>query len=486
MAQALRENLRTKIVATLGPATAEPGKLESLLEAGVDVCRLNFSHGDHETHLTTLKRVRDWAEMHQRPIAVLGDLCGPKIRVNRISGGEIKLLAGQRVTFRRGDDEGTADALTVSYPRFVDEVEVGHRVYIDDGVIRLLVIEQNSDTVVCTCTAGGTVSSRKGLNLPDTRLTVPALTEKDKIDALWAIEHQLDYIALSFVRRPSDLRELKKILDDHDSDMGTIVKVEKFEALEHIEDLVAMADGVMVARGDLGVEMDVWQVPLVQKGLTARCRDAGKPVIIATQMLQNMITAPTPTRAEVSDVANAILDGVDAVMMSAETASGAYPLSAVEVMRRVGEVTEAYRAEAHRLDTPSAVPIGDGRVSAIAEAAAKAALHLGARLIAIWTTHGDSARMAARYRLPIPVVALTNDVRVYRRMNLLYGVMPMLVQATSNPADMSHALDEQLMSTGLAAPGDLVVLVISTQPTVRAGSDTLLIHRVEADASSYT
>lgn len=485
MALALRENLRTKIVATLGPATAEPGKLESLLEAGVDVCRLNFSHGDHETHLQTLGRVRTWADENQRPIAVLGDLCGPKIRVNKISGGEIKLVAGQRVTFRRGDDEGTASGLTVSYPRFVDEVEIGHRVYIDDGVIRLLVIEQNDDSIVCTCTAGGTVSSRKGLNLPDTRLTVPALTEKDKSDALWAIQHQLDYIALSFVRRPGDLRELRKILDAHASDMGVIVKVEKYEALEHIEDLVALADGVMVARGDLGVEMDVWQVPLVQKGLTARCRDAGKPVIIATQMLQNMITAPTPTRAEVSDVANAILDGVDAVMMSAETASGAYPLSAVEVMRRVGEVTEAYRAEAHRLDVPNAVPIGDGRVSAIAEAAAKAALHLGARLIAIWTTHGDSARMAARYRLPIPVVALTNDVRVYRRMNLLYGVMPMLVQATSNPADMSLALDEQLMSTGLAAPGDLVVLVISTQPTVRGGSDTLLIHRVQGGASGH-
>lgn len=484
MSLALRENLRTKVVATLGPATAEPDRLEALLETGVDVCRLNFSHGSRESHKLTLDRVRAWAAAHERPVAVLGDLGGPKIRLNTVREGEIILKAGDTVRFVRGDADCTRDALTVSYARFVQEVEVGHRIYIDDGLVRLIAVDHSPDAVVCNVTVGGAISTRKGVNLPDTRLSVPALTEKDRIDAQWAVEQGLDYVALSFVRRPSDLRELRRILDAQGNYTGAIVKIEKVEAIEHIEELIALSDGVMVARGDLGVEMDVWQVPLLQKGLTARCRDAGKPIIIATQMLQSMIVSPSPTRAEVSDVANAILDGVDAVMLSAETAVGHYPLAAVDVMRRVAEVTEAYRAEAHRGDMPNAAPIGDGRVSAIAEAAAKAALHLSARLIAVWTTHGDTVRMVARYRLPIPVLGLTHDQRVFRRMNLIYGVMPMCVRATGNPAEMLQELDERIHSLGLASPGELIVLVVSTQPTVRGETDTLLIHRVQAVPSS--
>ena len=483
MPLALRENLRTKVVATIGPATAEPDRLEALLETGVDVCRLNFSHGSHESLKTTFDRVRAWSAAHERPVAVLGDLCGPKIRLNAVPAGTIVLKAGDTLRFIRGDADCTREALTVTYPRLIDELEVGHRVYIDDGLVRLLVIDHTSEEAVCNVTVGGAISSRKGVNLPDTRLSVPALTEKDRSDAQWAVKQGLDYVALSFVRSPSDVRELRRFLETIGGNAGLIVKIEKVEALEHIEELIELADGIMVARGDLGVEMDVWQVPLVQKGLTARCREAGKPVIIATQMLQSMINAPTPTRAEVSDVANAILDGADAVMLSAETAVGQYPLAAVDVMRRVAEVTEAYRAEAHRGEMPNATPIGDGRVSAIAEAAAKAALHLSARLIAVWTTHGDTVRMVARYRLPIPILGLTHDERVFRRMNLIYGVMPMRIRATGNPAEMPQELDERILSLGLASPGDLIVLVVSTKPTVRGTTDTLLIHRVQAGSN---
>ncbi|MBI5866438.1 MAG: pyruvate kinase [Planctomycetes bacterium] len=478
MAVTFRENLRTKIVATIGPATAAPGMLESLLETGTDVCRLNFSHGERSWHEAALKRIRAWSAEHNRPVAVLGDLCGPKIRLNTVCGGQATINPGDQVRFARGEDECVSNRLTVTYRRFVDEVEVGHRVYIDDGLIRMLVIDRSDDELVCTCTVGGPLSTRKGVNLPDTRLSVPALTEKDHEDALWAVQNGFDFIALSFARRPSDLKQLRKLVDGHGDHTAIIVKIEKVEALEHIGELVEQSDGVMVARGDLGVEMDVWQVPLLQKGLTRRCRDAGKPVIIATQMLQSMISAPMPTRAEVSDVANAILDGVDAVMLSAETATGRYPSAAVEVMRRVAEVTEAYRTEATRGDVTVLSPIGDGCVSAIAEAAAKAAVHLGARAIAAWTTSGETVRMVARYRLPIPVIGLTNDERVYRRMNLLHGVVPMLADPPAGHGDLNTLMNEKLKAAGFVSRGDVIVLVDSTQPTVRGTTDTLRIHRV--------
>lgn len=314
--------IRTKIIATLGPATADPERLAAVLEAGVDVCRLNFSHGSLEDHERSLDAIRTWATEHDQPIGVLGDLCGPKIRLNQVTGGALELGPGDTIRLVRGDEDCTADHLTVTYARFVDEVDVGQRIYIDDGLVRLLVTARDADGLTCTCTTGGRVSSRKGVNLPDTPLSAPALTDKDRRDLDWAIEHGLDYVALSFVRRPEDLITLQAIIDERGGNLGVIVKIEKAEALQHLDDLIGRADGVMVARGDLGVEMDVWRVPLVQKAITARCRAVGKPVIIATQMLQSMVDSPMPTRAEVSDIANAILDGADAVMLSAETAVG--------------------------------------------------------------------------------------------------------------------------------------------------------------------
>ncbi len=473
---------RTKLVATIGPATESPSDLHAVLEAGVDVCRLNFSHGDHASHQRVLERVRAWSEEHRRPVAVLGDLCGPKIRLGELEGEPFELRVGDTIRLVRGDGKGSRERLTTTLPTLLDELHVGQRVYIDDGSVRLLAIDRESDALVCTCTTGGTISPRKGVNLPDSTLSAPSLTEKDRHDLLWAIENKLDFVALSFVRTADDLRVLRAVVEPHGAPIRIIVKIEKAQALEHLDDLVAMADGVMVARGDLGVELDPWQVPLVQKSLVIRCREAGKPIIIATQMLQSMIERPTPTRAEVSDVANAILDGADAVMLSAETAAGMFPLAAVEVMSRVSEVTEAFLSPLGGRDSPEAVATPSRTASAVAQAAVRAAQHLDARLVAVWTATGETARLIARHRLPMPVVGLTFDERTYQQMNLLYGVVPLRVRPIDTPAAMGPLLDDVLVREGLARPGDVIVVATSTKPHTPGATDTVLIHRVHVGA----
>ncbi|MGE3180214.1 MAG: pyruvate kinase [Phycisphaerae bacterium] len=476
-ASLINTQCRSKIVATLGPASNTEESIRELFEAGVNVCRLNFSHGTHAQHAATLKIVRALASELDRPIAVLGDLCGPKIRLNKVPAGAV-LRTGQSVRIVRGDADATAETLTITYPRFVDEVRVGNRVYIDDGLVRLLVVDRSQDEVVCTCTVGGPISTRKGVNLPDSQLSVSALTEKDREDAAWAVEHQLDYLALSFARHPSDLQELKSLLDSLGDAIPVIIKIEKAEAIEHLDAFVKQADGIMIARGDLGVEMDLWEVPLMQKRITQRCREFGKPVIVATQMLQSMVSNPSPTRAEVSDVANAIFDGTDAVMLSAESASGEYPSHAVNMMTRIARSTEAY------LDTqaPATVPVmlnEDHPVtSSIALGAARMAQHLRARLVAVWSASGTTVRLIAQYRLRMPVIGLTSDAQIHRRMALYFGVTPIQVPAISNPAEMAARLDAILLERGLAKLNDLIVVVTSTRPHHVGTTDTTLVHRV--------
>ena len=471
--------IKTKIIATLGPATSSRERLNELIEAGLDVCRLNFSHGDHAGHKHMLDLVRSVAVERDRPICVIGDLCGPKIRLGKFAGEPLEVQPGQTVRFVRGRQQCSAEALSVTYPRLVDEVDVGHRIYIDDGLVRLLVLDRLEDELVCTCTVGGQLSSSKGVNLPDTPLSTPALTEKDRIDLNWAIDNGLDYVALSFVRLPEDLYELKRLIKKRNSDVRVVIKIEKTEALEHLDELIANTDVVLVARGDLGVETDLWQVPLIQKDIVGRCQRAGVPVIVATQMLQSMVNCPTPTRAEVSDVANAVFDHADAVMLSGETAVGRYPRQSVYIMNRVAAATEEFLATQPSL--PVNTPRGTQRhqpAAAMAHAAVQAALDLGARVVAVWTATGSTVRMVAKHRLPMPVIGLTYNERVYRQMNLIFGVIPLHVEPMDNPRQMVATLDTLLLERRLVSPDDLVVVVMSRQPHTPGATDTTLVHRV--------
>ncbi len=476
--------IKTKIIATLGPASAERARFTEMFQAGLDVCRLNFSHGTLEDHGRVLEMVRAVATEHGQHLAVIGDLCGPKIRLGTFPGGPAQLEAGQTLRIVRGDAECSTQRLTVTYRTFIDEVAVGQRIYIDDGLVRLVVTEHQPDELVCRCTVGGTVSSRKGVNLPDTQLSTPALTEKDRGDLEWAIGHGLDYVALSFVRTPEDLYEIKRLIKQRGSDMPVIIKVEKAEALEHLDELIAHADGVLVARGDLGVETELCSVPLVQKDIVARCQEAGVPVIVATQMLQSMVASPMPTRAEVSDVANAIFDRADAVMLSGETAVGQYPVPAVDYMNRIAAATEEYLATRPPADGSPRTSIRLRPTAAVAHAAVQAARDLGARLVAVWTATGATVRLVAQHRLPMMVLGLSYDEQVCRRMNLLFGVVPVRVEPLDNPAAMAAALDKVVLERELAAPGDLVVVVTSTRPRTPGATDTVLVRRVGTEGAA--
>ncbi len=469
---------RTKLIATLGPASSTPEKFNALIDAGVDLCRLNFSHGSLDDHARVLRMAREWSQRNGRPLALLGDLCGPKIRLNPVATEPFRIETGQVIEFVESSEPTRPGRLTIQLPGLLREVEVGHRLYIDDGLVRLLVTDRSGDALRCNVTAGGMIASRKGVNLPDTRLTLPALTEKDRADAAWAVKNGLDYLALSFVRRPEDVQQLRALVTQANGDLGIIVKIEKVEAIEQLEALIALSDGVMVARGDLGVEMDVWQVPLMQKAIVARCRRAGKPVIVATQMLQSMVSAPTPTRAEVSDVANAILDAADAVMLSAETATGDFPVATVEMMNHIARSTEAYAAQNRCEQELGEVPIAGRVAAAIARSAAQAALTLGAKLVAAWAATGNTLRAIANQRLPMPVVGLTADERLYHKLNLLYGVTPVRIPPRENPAEAARLLDAHLLEEGLAQRGDLVVVVTSTRPNRPDATDTTLIRRL--------
>jgi pyruvate kinase len=470
--------MKTKIIATLGPASANRERLTAMFNAGLDVCRLNFSHGDLETHGRTLELVRAIAAERGEPVCVIGDLCGPKIRLGAFSDSTVEIAAGAKVRFVRGAGPCTAQRLTVTYPPFIDEVAPGHRIYIDDGLVRLVAEEHDRDELVCTCQVGGTLSSHKGVNLPDTPISAPALTEKDRKDLDWAIEQGLDYVALSFVREPEHLYELKRLIKQRQSDIQVIIKIEKPQALWHIDELIANTDALLVARGDMGVETDLWRVPVIQKDLIAECRAACVPVIVATQMLQSMVANPMPTRAEVSDVANAILDHADAVMLSGETAVGQYPVEAVEMMNRIAVATEEYLAKRRPAEVSDCTVAKFRPTAAITHAAVSAALDLGARLVAVWTATGTTVRLIAQHRLPMPVVGLSYNDRVCRQLNLIYGVFPIRMAPMHNPAEMSVALDRELIRRKLAAPGDLIVVVTSTQPKTPGATDTALVHRV--------
>jgi pyruvate kinase len=479
---------RAKIVATLGPASESPETVLRMIEAGVSVFRLNFSHGDFEAHGRRLAIVREMARLASRPVAVLGDLCGPKIRVGRVPQA-IEVLAGQDVLLSRRTDEAMlvreriagSEVLTavlpVTYPALVDEVEPGHRVLINDGAVRMLAVERTADAVRCRVTIGGIVTTGKGINLPDTDMQVPAITARDWECVEWSVRNSLDFLALSFVRRAAEVLELKARLAgmcpvdptpgrSGQTAMGStipvVAKIEKPQAVEAIDEIVDAADAVMVARGDLGVEMELSQVPIVQKKILERCEQWGKPCIVATQMLESMIENASPTRAEVSDVANAIFDGADAVMLSGETAVGRHVVLAVETMRRTIAAAEARISEMPAESSPP-LKLVESRypTAALAHGAWHIAMDVSATMIVCWSEGGGTARYLSQNHFRVPIVAYTSSELTARRMALLKSVIPIhrAPPASGTLGEFTDIVERDLLEQGWARHGDAVVLM---------------------------
>ncbi|RUM61896.1 MAG: pyruvate kinase [Persephonella sp.] len=413
---------KTKIVATLGPATDSEESIEKLIKNGVDVFRLNFSHGDHNTHRENIKKIRKVSEKLGRYVAILQDLSGPKIRLGEVEepiyvhyGDEI-VLTKKKLIGNKKDK-----IITLNYPEVLDQLKKGDLVYIADGLIRLEVKEKFEDGVVAKVIVGGVISSRKGVNFPSAKINISALTEKDIKDIKFAVKEDIDIIALSFVKTADDVKKAKDIIKEFGGDQPLFAKIEKHEAIENIDEIIEAADGIMVARGDLGVEIDIEKVPIIQKEIIKKCNKSGKPVITATQMLTSMLSSPRPTRAEVSDIANAVLDGTDAVMLSDETTVGKYPIEAVKVMRKT--ILEAEKVYNYHKDYDV---VGDKTLS-IAYSGSELSEKINASAIAVFTKSGKTARNVSKFRPKSPILAITHDLRTLRRLNIVWGVIPYMV-----------------------------------------------------------
>ena len=477
--------IRTKIVATMGPAVGEVETLLSLFKAGVDICRLNFSHGTLDDHLLMLRKIREAAAMHDQPVAVLGDLCGPKIRLGKVKAvagmGGMPIKVGDELILQRAEIEGENGVVSTIFPRMVDDVQIGHRVLIEDGLLRFLCIEKNHDHLVLKCTDGGVLKSAKGINLPDTVVNTPAITEKDWRDADWAIENDLDYLALSFVRTADDLGLLRQHMLNKVADIHLIAKIEKPEGVKNIDAIIDICDGLMVARGDLGVEMDVAQVPIIQKDLIRRCQAAGKPVIVATQMLQSMIEESSPTRAEVSDVANAIFDGTDAVMLSGETSVGKFPIATVRMMAHIAEITEEYLDSIPAKNEPQLKLKTLQLSSAMAKGVWQIVQDMKLKLVVVWSQTGSTARLFSKNRMSVPILALSSDHRALRRMALHYGVIPQEMPPPEQFTGLIAWVDAFVREKKMAEAGDRIVIVAGLSMNTPGTMNNLVIQTIGED-----
>ncbi|MFL9823998.1 pyruvate kinase [Rhodoplanes sp. SY1] len=461
----MRRFRRAKIVATVGPASAAPEMLRALLLAGVDTFRLNFSHGTHEDHARVHAAIRALEQEMGCSVGILQDLQGPKIRVGTIAGGAIVVEAGDRIRFVRTGADGDAMSIPLPHPEIFAAVLPGHELLIDDGRVRVKVTGLGDDTIDAEVLLGGTISNRKGVNLPGTVLDVSPLTEKDRRDLAFGLELGVDWVALSFVQKASDVIEARRLVGDR---AGLIAKIEKPSAIEAIDDILRLSDGVMVARGDLGVEIPHEHVPGRQKELVRACRQAAKPVIVATQMLDSMVGAPTPTRAEASDVATAIYDGADAVMLSAESATGKYPVETVAMMDRIIRATEAHKLY-HSIVQASQPGTEETAPHAVAAAAADLAESVGAPVIVAFTSSGTTASRIARKRPALPILAITPHRETARRLCLLWGVHGTLAGDVGSYEEMVERGMAVAAGEGFAQPFDFVVIVAGV-PFGRAGT----------------
>ncbi|HEV8218202.1 MAG TPA: pyruvate kinase [Gemmatimonadaceae bacterium] len=463
---------RTKIVCTLGPATATREAIRSLVDAGLNVARVNFSHSTHEQHAETIAMVRSVAESCGRPIAILGDLQGPKIRIGDLSAARDLADGSDLVLVPEGHERG--DEVPVTYERLADDVHVGDRLLINDGLIDLIVLEVEKPRVIARVLHGGELSSHKGINLPGIQVSAPSITAKDREDIAFAVEQELEYLALSFVRRAQDIAELRAMIP---KSMLIVAKIEKDSALANIESIVSASDSAMVARGDLGVELPFEEVPYAQKRIIGLCNRLGRPVITATQMLESMITHPRPTRAEASDVANAILDGTDAVMLSAETAAGQYPRLAVEAMSRIISEIESKPQHWHREDRRR-MEQAMSTEFAIAAASNAAVQMLNAPVLIVFTKSGFSARVVASHRPSVPILVLTDVPRTYRQLALVWGVVPELVQHCNTYDEMVRLALAAVQKHGLARSGDRVVVTAGVPFDVPGTTNLLKVETV--------
>ncbi|RVU55090.1 pyruvate kinase [Anaerosphaera multitolerans] len=465
---------RTKIVATIGPTSESEEMLKSLFQEGVDVCRLNFSHGSHEEHQIKINRIKKIREELNLPIAIMMDTKGPEIRLGVFKDmAEIELKNGDKFTLTTRDIEGDENIVSLSYKELPEDVKIGSRVLIDDGLVGLIVEKIEGTEVYCVVENGGKLSSRKGVNIPGIHLKLPALTEKDREDIIFGIENDIDFIAASFIRKKEDVLELRKVLEENGNfNIRIISKIESGQGLENIDDILEVSDGIMVARGDLGVEIETEEVPIAQKEIINKCNIAGKAVITATQMLDSMMRNPRPTRAEANDVANAVLDGTSAVMLSGETASGKYPLLAVRTMRKIVEVTEnsvdykgLLRKKIRELSTTTTNAIGKSTCT-IAE-------DLEARAIITATTSGHTTRAISKFRPKSEIIAATPYERVRRQLSLEWGVVSVLVPDLRNTDDVIDVSIKKSLQENLVSPGD-VVIVTAGVPVGLAGSTNLI------------
>lgn len=465
----LRDSLRrTKIVATIGPATSSPEVLRNLILAGATTLRLNFSHGSHDDHLANIRTIRQVSFELDRPVGILQDLQGPKIRLGKFADGSIVVKNGDPFTLTSKIIAGTQTISSVTYDTLAEEVPIGSTILLDDGKVEMIVTGVDRDTheLHCQIVVGGTLSNSKGVNFPGVYLSIKALTDKDRQDLMFGLDQGVDWVALSFVRNPADILEIKELIANAGKEVPVIAKIEKHEAIEQMEEILALCDGVMVARGDLGVELPAERVPRMQKRLIATANRMGIPIITATQMLDSMVNNPRATRAEISDVANAILDGTDAVMLSNETAVGNFPIEAVETMAKIALETEKEKLSRRWEDNKRSIP------NAISEAVGNIAEQLGAAAIIPFTKTGATARSVSKFRPSKPILAVTPHVDVARRLQLVWGVQPMLLLDLSNVSDNFQAAIEMAKQTNFVQEGDLVVITSGTQGV--AGSTDLV------------
>jgi pyruvate kinase len=463
----------SKIVCTIGPASRSPRMIDDLLRAGMDVARLNFSHGTHEEHAKNISVLRAAAVKHQKPIAILADLQGPKIRTGPLAGGgPVLLRAGQQFVITTQKILGDSTRVNTTFTPLPREVHRGDRILLSDGLIELRVVQVRDRQVICEVVNGGALGEHKGINLPGVKLRVPAMTPKDRADLIFALKHGADYIAVSFVRRPEDVALAKRLIRRAGKDTPVIAKLEKPEAIENLDAILRAADGVMVARGDLGVEMNPERVPVVQKAIIARAREFRRPVITATQMLESMTENPRPTRAEASDVANAIFDGSDAVMLSAETASGKYPVEAVNMMARIIEEAEASIREFPRPAMQEQLKVAE----TVAELVCHASRELHMKLIAVFTHSGFTARLVSRYRPLVPIVAFSPEAETRRRMALIWGVFPRNIQDVQKVDGLAPVAEKRLLQERLVRQGDVIGIVAGTPMGIRGTTNFMKFH----------